>query len=163
MSAFLPLLDKAGDRALFNALDRLGPIITYPQNSLQIPDHAFYLVDQQTSITAAQVADWLDAGVEKVILPLSQVAEIINVIPAERLILFLDAGSISAVSDRIRGGVSGVVLKTPAVDSDLISSRPAFSLVPQFIFSSTLLSPLQFKPFAPFQVLVQHSLFPFPI
>jgi len=126
MSAFLPLLDKAGDRALFNALDRLGPIITYPQNSLQIPDHAFYLVDQQTSITAAQVADWLDAGVEKVILPLSQVAEIINVIPAERLILFLDAGSISAVSDRIRGGVSGVVLKTPTVDSDLISSTSSF-------------------------------------
>ena len=127
MSAFLPLLDEAGDRGLFDALGRLGPIITHPQNSpQQVPDHTFYLVDQQTSITAVQVADWLDAGVEKVILPLSLVTEIINVIPADRLILLLDVGSISAVSDRIRGGVSGVVLKTPAVDSHLISSTSSF-------------------------------------
>jgi len=127
MSAFLPLLDQAGDWTLFDVLGRLGPIIIHPQNSpQQLPDHTFYLVDQQASITVVQVADWLDAGVEKVILPLSLVPEIINVIPADRLILLLDVGSISAVSDRIRGGVSGVVLKTPTVDSHLISSTSSF-------------------------------------
>ncbi|KAJ3570211.1 hypothetical protein NP233_g4556 [Leucocoprinus birnbaumii] len=127
MSAFLPLLDQA-DETLFNALNRLGPIITFPQlpTSSYIPDHTFYLVDQQTSITPSEVVDWLDAGVEKVILPLSLATDIIGTVPAERLVLLLDVGSVSAVSDRIRSGVSGVVLKTPTVDVDLISSVSTF-------------------------------------
>jgi phosphoribosyl-ATP pyrophosphohydrolase/phosphoribosyl-AMP cyclohydrolase/histidinol dehydrogenase len=127
MSAFLPLLDQADD-ALFDTLNRLGPLITYPQssNSARIPDHCFYLADQESSLTSAEVADWLDAGVEKVILPLSVATDIINVVPAERLVLLLDVGSVSAVSDKIRNGVSGVVLKTPTVDIDLISSVSNF-------------------------------------
>ncbi|KAF5363290.1 hypothetical protein D9756_000445 [Leucocoprinus leucothites] len=127
MSGFLPLLGQA-DNALFNALNRLGPIITHPQSStsLHTPDHSFYLVDQETSVTPSQIADWLDAGVEKIILPLSLATDIVNTIPSERVILLLDVGSVSAVSDRIRSGVSGVVLKTPTVDVDLISSVSSF-------------------------------------
>ncbi|KXN89650.1 Histidine biosynthesis trifunctional protein [Leucoagaricus sp. SymC.cos] len=127
MSAFLPLLEQADD-ALFDALSRLGPIITSPQpsTSLPAPDHPIYLVDQQSLITSTEVADWLDAGVEKVILPLSLANNIINTVPAERLILLLDVGSVSAVSDKMRNGVSGVVLKTPTVDTDLISSVSSF-------------------------------------
>lgn len=127
MSGFLPLLDQSNDE-LFNALNRLGPIITYAHQavSLPTPDHAIYLVDQQSSVTPEQVAGWLDAGVEKVIIPLSSVTTIINTIPAERLVLLLDVGSVSAVTDKIRNGVSGVVLKTPTVDIDLISSVSSF-------------------------------------
>ncbi|KAF9446933.1 histidine biosynthesis trifunctional-protein [Macrolepiota fuliginosa MF-IS2] len=127
MSAFLPLLDQNGD-ALFDALNRLGPIIVHAHQSsfLPTPDHTIYLVDQQAPVTSAQVADWLDAGVEKVIIPLSSAMTVINTVPAERLILLLDVGSVSAVSDKIRNGVSGVVLKTPTVDIDLISSVSSF-------------------------------------
>lgn len=127
MSAFLPLLDLS-DVELFDALDRLGPIIIHPDQSalLPTPHHTILLLDQQSSVSSAEIADWLDAGAEKVIIPLSLATDIINAIPAERLILLLDVGSVSAVSDRIRSGVSGVVLKTPTVDTDLISSISTF-------------------------------------
>lgn len=122
MSAFLPLLEH-NDDGLFDALNRLGPIITRPYQSLSrpIPDHVIYLVDDQDSVTAEQVTDWLDAGVESVIVPLSLATTVINIVPAQRLILLLDVGSVSAVSDKIRNGVSGVVLKTPKLDTDLVS------------------------------------------
>lgn len=143
MSAFLPLLYQP-DAELFEALNRLGPIVIHANQSalLPTPDHPIYLVDQQSSVTSAQVADWLDTGVEKVIIPLSSAINIINTVPADRLILLLDVGSVSAVSDRIRNGVSGVVLKMPTVDTDLISSiSNFFSNSPIYLFPDSPVSP----------------------
>ncbi|EKM80108.1 hypothetical protein AGABI1DRAFT_72979 [Agaricus bisporus var. burnettii JB137-S8] len=127
MSAFLPLLDSSGVE-LLDALNRLGPIIIRPDQSalLPTPHHPIFLLDQHPRVSSAEIIDWLDAGAEKVIIPLSLASSVTNVVPAERLILLLDVGSVSAVSDRIRNGVSGVVLKTATVDTDLISSISTF-------------------------------------
>jgi len=121
MSAILPLLDSL-DGELLDSLSRIGPIVltqpsdTYPANT--------YVVTDTDDLQA--IVSWLDAGAEKVILPLSTVKELLGIIPRERLILLLDVANVSAVSDTIRSGISGVLLKTPSLDIDLISSISKF-------------------------------------
>lgn len=127
MSVFLPLLDQADD-ALLQALARIGPIIL---PALQLPAAsnlpAYYiLADHDASANLQEITSWLDEGAEKVIVPLAWAKELIGVIPADRLLLLLDVGNVSAVSDTVRNGVSGVLLKTPAIDLDLIASVSRF-------------------------------------
>lgn len=128
MATFLPLLTEENS-PLFHALDRIGPIILNAQASVQLPEtpqHPYLLVDQSTPVDPQEIASWLDEGVEKVIVPLASVKELTGIIPAERLILLLDVANVSAFSDKIRGGVSGVLLKTPSIDLDTISSVAKF-------------------------------------
>ncbi|KAF4619888.1 hypothetical protein D9613_005015 [Agrocybe pediades] len=128
MTTFLPLLNE-DNSALFNALDRIGPIILDAQHSIplpQLPQQSYLLVDQDTSVDIDAVASWLDEGVEKVIVPLSSAKELIGVLPADRLVLLLDVANVSAVSDKIRNGVSGVLLKTPSIDIDFITPFSKF-------------------------------------
>ncbi|KAF9076715.1 histidinol dehydrogenase-domain-containing protein [Rhodocollybia butyracea] len=124
MTRFLPLLDDPqGD--LFDALSRIGPVLL--QNvSLPLPNNSYVLLDQNSSTDLDQIVAWLDEGAEKVILPLASAKEVIGLIPQERLVLLLDAVSVSAVSDKVRNSVSGVLLKTPEIDLDLISSVSQF-------------------------------------
>ncbi|KAF5390689.1 hypothetical protein D9757_002729 [Collybiopsis confluens] len=124
MTRFLPLVDvPLGD--LFDALCRIGPVLLRdPPPSLPLPDHSYLLLDNATELD--HVTSWLDQGAEKVVLPLSAAKQVIGLIPQERLILLLDAVSVSAVSDKVRTGVSGVLLKTPEIDTDLISSISNF-------------------------------------
>ncbi|KDR83672.1 hypothetical protein GALMADRAFT_236003 [Galerina marginata CBS 339.88] len=126
MATFLPLITEE-DSALFNALDRIGPIILDAQQYVSLPglpQHSYLLDSQQADIQ--DVASWLDEGVEKVIIPLSSAKELIGIIPAERLLLLLDVANVSAVSDKVRNGVSGVLLKTPSIDFDFISEFAKF-------------------------------------
>ncbi|KJA30207.1 hypothetical protein HYPSUDRAFT_32338 [Hypholoma sublateritium FD-334 SS-4] len=128
MATFLPLLTEENS-PLFNALDRIGPIILNAQASVPLPEtpqHPYLLVDQSTPVDPQEIASWLDAGVEKVIVPLASVKELAGTIPAERLILLLDVANVSAFSDKIRESVSGVLLKTPSIDLDTISSVAKF-------------------------------------
>jgi len=127
MSAFLPLLEQESDE-LIEAFCRIGPIIL---SSLQYPSFRFvyrcyFLVDHNSALDFEEITTWLDHGVEKVIVPLAWAKELIGLIPADRLFLLLDVGNVSAVSDKVRNGVSGVLLKTPAIDLDLISSVSMF-------------------------------------
>jgi phosphoribosyl-ATP pyrophosphohydrolase/phosphoribosyl-AMP cyclohydrolase/histidinol dehydrogenase len=128
MVAFLPLLTEENS-PLFDALNRIGPIILNAQDSVSLPEapqHSYLLVDPSTQVDAQDIVSWLDVGVEKVIAPLSLVKELAGTIPADRLILFLDVANVGAFSDKIRDGVSGVLLKTPSLDLDIISSVAKF-------------------------------------
>ncbi|KAJ7498840.1 histidinol dehydrogenase-domain-containing protein [Mycena latifolia] len=124
---FLPLLLDEGAE-LLDALARIGPIIFSSSRSpdLLLPPHSFILVDQSRPFVLEDAVSWLDTGVEKLIVPLAWAKELIHLISSERLLLLLDVGNISAVSDTVRNGVSGVLLKTPAIDLDLISSISKF-------------------------------------
>ncbi|KAJ7179066.1 histidinol dehydrogenase-domain-containing protein [Mycena filopes] len=127
MSVFLPLVDSE-DGQLLDALGRIGPIVFPSSHSsaLPLPPHSFILVDQARPFVLDEAVSWLDGGVDKLIVPLAWAKELIELISSERLLLLLDVGNISAVSDTVRNGVSGVLLKTPAIDLDLISSISKF-------------------------------------
>ncbi|KAJ6628691.1 histidinol dehydrogenase-domain-containing protein [Mycena sp. CBHHK59/15] len=127
MSVFLPLLDQEGGE-LFDALSRIGPIVFPSTHSPDLPlaRHSFILVDHALPFALDQAISWLDNGVDKIIVPLAWAKELIDLISSERLLLLLDVGNISAVSDTVRNGVSGVLLKTPTIDLDLIASISKF-------------------------------------
>lgn len=128
MSALLPLLDRAEDD-LLDALARIGPVVIPAlQKTSQLPHLPSYYIyaNHETSADLEEVTAWLDEGAEKVIVPLPWAKELIGIIPANRLVLLLDVANVSAVSDTVRNGVSGVLLKTSAVDLDLISSLKRF-------------------------------------
>ncbi|RDB22668.1 Histidine biosynthesis trifunctional protein [Hypsizygus marmoreus] len=125
MSVFLPLLDEENSD-LTRALARVGPIVVSPSQHPR-PLQCYITIEDSSSIQLDDVVTWLNEGVEKVIVPLTWAKELIAAgIPPERLTLLLDVGSVSAVSDTVRNGVSGVLLKTPAIDLDLISSVSKF-------------------------------------
>ncbi|KIM46116.1 hypothetical protein M413DRAFT_23897 [Hebeloma cylindrosporum] len=127
MATFLPLLTEE-NLPLFNALNLIGPIVLDAQRSVSLPrtpQHSYLLVDN-SPVDLQDIASWLDEGVEKVIVPLASVKELIGVIPPDRLILLLDVANVSAFSEKVRNGVSGVLLKTPSIDFDFISSISKF-------------------------------------
>ncbi|PBK72678.1 histidine biosynthesis trifunctional-protein [Armillaria solidipes] len=123
MPSFLPLLGHpSGD--LFPILHRIGPtILSSPTGPL--PDRSYVLVDRP-AFDLQVITGFLDDGAEKVIVPLTWAKELIGIIPNDRIILLLDVGSVSAVSDKVRSAISGVLLKSPAVDLDLIASISKF-------------------------------------
>ena len=131
MSTFLPLLDaNAHDGALLAPLARIAPLILPPDLAIatSIPPNAtrYVLVDTDSSLSADHVTSLLDQGADKVIVPLALAKGLAGLVPAHRLILLLDVANVSAVSDTIRNGVSGVLIKSPSVDVDFISSFTRF-------------------------------------
>lgn len=129
MAVFLPLITQLNP-TLFESLNRIGPVIIHAEHSVPLPQpaHLSYLLfeDASTTLDVQAIASCLDGGIEKVIIPISWAKELIGEIPRERILIFLDVASAHAVSDKIRNGVSGVLLKTPTVDFDLISSISNF-------------------------------------
>lgn len=86
----------------------------------------FVLVDQGSNANVDDVVSWLDNGSDKVILPPSLASESINTIPPERLLLLLDVANVGAVSDKLRAGVSGVLVRSPTLDIEFVSSISQF-------------------------------------
>ncbi|CAE6424465.1 unnamed protein product [Rhizoctonia solani] len=86
----------------------------------------YYVFPDATPPSVDQVTTWLDQGASKVVVPLTLARDLSGLIPSEKLVLLLDTGSASAVTDKIRATVSGVLLKTPAVDTDLLESVKQF-------------------------------------
>ncbi|KAG7096878.1 hypothetical protein E1B28_004284 [Marasmius oreades] len=126
MTRFLPLIDSNESRnELLSSLSLLGPLIVSSSHP-DIPFNSHALLDHNNPFSVDQIIELLDSGVDKVILPLASAKEVIGVIPKERSILLLDVASVSAVSDTVRNGVSGVLLKTPEIDLDLITSVSQF-------------------------------------
>ena len=138
MAAFLPLLTEDSS-SLFTALNRIGPVILNANRSVPLPEppQHYYLLIDQNNADAQDVVAWLDEGVEKVILPLAIIKDLIDVIPSERLLLLLDAANTSAVTDKIRNGISGILLKTPSLDLEFISSLSKFFVGSTIYVSST--------------------------
>ncbi|KAF8529184.1 histidinol dehydrogenase-domain-containing protein [Hysterangium stoloniferum] len=124
----LPLLEGVNDPVI-SAAARTGPILFREPPTLSHAANVQYylLVDSVAPYPQLPtLIDWLDAGAQKIIVPLPLAKEVIGVLPSDRLIVLLDASSVSAVSDKIGSGVSGVFLKTAAVDLELISSIGRF-------------------------------------
>ena len=128
MAVFLPLITQE-DPKLFEAVNRIGPIVVPAENSVPLPSlaqHLYLLFDANSTPDVQVITSWLDEGVEKVIIPISCAKELIGIIPRERILILLDVASAHAVSDKIRNGVSGVLLKIPTADFNLISSISSF-------------------------------------
>lgn len=127
MSVFIPLLDGDVDDAFVASVRRLGPVII--PTVFAKSDHGlahYSLLDHDTSCNLDDIVNILDKGAEKVIIPLAWANEVVGVVPKERILILLDVGNVSAVSDRIRTGVSGIVLKAPSVDPDFVASFTRF-------------------------------------
>jgi phosphoribosyl-ATP pyrophosphohydrolase/phosphoribosyl-AMP cyclohydrolase/histidinol dehydrogenase len=128
MSSFLPLIDGA-DAELVAALARIGPVVTGPQYTQELPEHCtrYVLLDGDTPTSVDAITHLLDGGADKAIVAgAAAAADVVGAVPAARLLLCLDAAGASAVSERVRAGVSGVVLKTTLGDMDLVASVARF-------------------------------------
>ncbi|KAG6902238.1 hypothetical protein C0995_002870 [Termitomyces sp. Mi166 len=128
MPVFLPLLDEqAGD--LIEALARIVPVVVSPSNISNLSQNVqcFVTLENSPDIDVHLILSWLNKGVEKIIVPLNLAKDLIAAgLPSGRLSLLLDVGNVSAVTDTVRNGVSGVFLKTPVIDIDLVSSVSKF-------------------------------------
>lgn len=146
MPSFLPLLDQA-DEQLLSALARIGPIILPALQSTNLPEHPtsrYILADHETSVDLDEIIRWLDEGAEKVVVPLAWAKEIMGIIPAERLLLLIDVGNVSAVSDTVRNAVSGVILKSTSIDPDLVAELSQFFVnIPIHVLSTSSTPPSQ--------------------
>ncbi|KAF8591598.1 histidine biosynthesis trifunctional-protein [Ramaria rubella] len=123
----LPFLESPDD-ALATAAARIGPVLlrSPPVSTQPLLDYILLIDTVAPHPTIHDLTGWLDNGAQKIVVPLVLAKEVIGVIPPERLIILLDAGSVSAVSDKIGSGVSGVLLKTSTMDLELISSIRRF-------------------------------------
>jgi phosphoribosyl-ATP pyrophosphohydrolase / phosphoribosyl-AMP cyclohydrolase / histidinol dehydrogenase len=128
MVSFLPLLDTQ-DTAILTTLSRVGPVIKPIASVLDVQLNlrdSYILVDSHASLNYDDLISCLDRGAEKVILSLAHASEVIGSVPSDRILLLLDVANASAVSDKTRSGVSGVLLKSPSLELDLISSVSRF-------------------------------------
>ncbi|CAE6442310.1 unnamed protein product [Rhizoctonia solani] len=125
--AFLPILDSGGEE-LITATTRCGPVLLPASSKYSLATGSIYYVFPDTAAPPSvdQVATWLDRGASKVVVSLALAKDLFGMIPPEKLVLLLDTGSASAVTDKIRATVSGVLLKTAAVDTDLLESIKQF-------------------------------------
>ena len=130
MVAFLPLIEDNAQSALHIALDRIGPVVKQISSVLLDTTSDLYnsyvLVDNNTSLDTDDLISCLDRGANKIILSPTHASDVIGLVPSERILLLLDVASVSAVSDKTRSGVSGVLLKSPSLELDLISSVSHF-------------------------------------
>jgi phosphoribosyl-ATP pyrophosphohydrolase/phosphoribosyl-AMP cyclohydrolase/histidinol dehydrogenase len=153
MAAFLPLLDGA-ETSLVHSLARIGSVLVtaahleQARRSFPVGTSYFVLIEDGSTYSQDDIVSWLDQGAEKVILPLSWAKESVGTLPRERIILLLDVASVSAVTDRLREGVSGVFLRTPTADHDLVESISRFfsgSSIYVYATSATATSPSQIR------------------
>ena len=123
MPVFLPLLREQPE-PLLPVLSRIGPVITTVDafDIQNVPDESYMLVESPHSVSVDDCITWLNAGVDKIIVPLSQVLDVISQVPPERLLVTIDLQQVVAIPDQIREGVSGALIKTPTMDLDLVSS-----------------------------------------
>ena len=124
MASFIPLIDT-NDPVILTTLSRIGPVIR-PSSSTLDAHNSYILVDGSTSLDHDVLISYLDNGAEKVIVSLAHASEVIGFVPSDRILLLLDVANASAVSDKTRSGVSGVLLKSPSLELDLISSVSHF-------------------------------------
>jgi phosphoribosyl-ATP pyrophosphohydrolase/phosphoribosyl-AMP cyclohydrolase/histidinol dehydrogenase len=128
MVTFLPLLDTDTESTVLAALSRVGPVIKPISSAVDAQSellNSYVLVDS-ASLNHDDLISCLDRGADKVIVSLAHASEVIGSVPSDRVLLLLDVANASAVSDKTRSGVSGVLLKSPSLELDLISSVSHF-------------------------------------
>lgn len=128
MSVFIPLIDGQADEALLETLQRVGPVIVPALNAASLPRalSRYVLFDHEASLNLDDIVKILDEGAERVVIPLAWASEVVGSFAPERVLVLLDVNNVSAVSEKIRNGVSGVVIKTPTLDTTFVSSISRF-------------------------------------
>ncbi|CAG8692792.1 4489_t:CDS:2, partial [Acaulospora colombiana] len=138
MTPFLPLLVRSVDKSLKDALQRLGPLILTQeylatrQGSSQdeLTDEEDYFVLADANSHPDTVAQWLDDGAQKVILPATVISKLVSAgasnIPSDRLVLSLDMAEGAAVPDKLRSAVSGLFIKCGSLDATTLPSFKQF-------------------------------------
>ena len=128
MSVFIPLIDGRADEALLETLQRIGPVIVPALNAASLPRalSRYVLFDHEASLNLDDIVKILDEGAERVVIPLAWASEVVGSFAPERVLVLLDVNNVSAVSEKIRNGVSGVVIKTPTLDTTFVSSISRF-------------------------------------
>ena len=130
MALFLPFQDQHPiDAPLLDALNRIGPFLVAA--SSHDPDHAChayqsFIVQAEPTSSTEQVIQWLEDGASKVVVGPALTKEITGKVPANRLLLVLDVAELNTISDKLRAAVSGVLLKVPSFNPDLVLSIKTF-------------------------------------
>ena len=130
MALFLPFQDQHSiDAPLLDALNRISPILlAASSNHSDHTSHAYqsFIVQAEPTSSIDQVIQWLDEGASKVVVSPALAKEIAGHVPPNRLLLVLNAEELNTVSDKLRAAVSGVLLKVPTFNVDLVLSIKAF-------------------------------------
>ncbi|KIJ56881.1 hypothetical protein M422DRAFT_40455 [Sphaerobolus stellatus SS14] len=124
---FLPYLDEPND-AIATAASRFGPILVPSSalpSSLSSRDYYVLIDTASPAPSAADIYTWLDQGALKVVVPSNIAKSLVDSVPRERLVVLLDANSISAISNNLKG-ISGALLKSSTLDVELVSSVKRF-------------------------------------
>lgn len=141
MVAFLPLVD-VGDEQLLGALGRLGSLVLPSASPKPAAGSYYVLTSTEANSSVDEVASWLDAGADKVILPLSIAKDCVNALPQDRLILLLDASTVSTVPEKILSGISGIMVQALSFDSELLSPiRKFFSGLSMYVLATSNVAP----------------------
>lgn len=128
-SGFLPLL-RTEDKEVLAVLSRLGPLLVPIQDrpNYQFPalSDVYLLIDNERPPDPDHIISLLDNGIQKVVVPVSLAKQLVPTVPRHRILLLLDVANVSAVTETLKDSVSGVLLKTPTPDPDLVSSVSKF-------------------------------------
>lgn len=128
-SGFLPLL-RAEDRDLLSPLSRLGPILVplqdYPNHQFPALSDIYLLIDNERETDSDHMISLLDNGIQKVVVPVSLAKQLVPTVPKDRILLLLDVANAPAVTESLKDSVSGVLLKSPTPDPELVSSVSKF-------------------------------------
>ena len=127
--SFLPLI-RPEDREILSVLSRLGPLLVPLQDhpSYQFPalSDVYLLIDNERAADLDHIISLLDSGIQKVVVPVSLAKQLVPTVPKHRILLLLDVANVSAVTETLKDSVSGVLLKTPTLDPELVSSVSKF-------------------------------------
>jgi phosphoribosyl-ATP pyrophosphohydrolase / phosphoribosyl-AMP cyclohydrolase / histidinol dehydrogenase len=126
---FLPLL-RLEDTEILSILSRLGPLLVsfqdYPAYQFPALSEIYLLIENERATDPDHIISLLDNGIQKVVVPVSLAKQLVPTVPKDRILLLLDVANASAVTETLKDCVSGVLLKTPMLDPELISSVSKF-------------------------------------
>jgi len=126
---FLPLI-KAEDKDILSVLSRLGPILVplqdHPNHQFPALSDIYLLIDNERATDPDHIISLLDSGIQKVVVPVSLAKQLVPTVPKHRILLLLDVANVSAVTETLKDSVSGVLLKAPTLDPELVSSVSKF-------------------------------------
>jgi len=127
--SFIPLI-RPEDKETLSVLSRLGPLLVPLQDhpSYQFPplSDVYLFIDNERAADLDHIISLLDNGIQKVVVPVSLAKQLVPTVPKHRIILLLDVANVSAVTETLKDSVSGVLLKTPTLDPELVSSVSTF-------------------------------------
>ncbi|CAO1621887.1 unnamed protein product [Parajaminaea phylloscopi] len=109
------------DQQLLAVLARATPVLIpaseLPAVSSRLPPTLSYLVLADVGLSATSAADILDAGAEAIVLPANDAAAFLDgdkpILPAERVVLAVDATSSTQLSIWADKGLAGIIVTLP--------------------------------------------------